>query len=294
MAEVLTAFLAGLSPPAREAFAATHDATLALVTDRLRIAEETWPGVALDAAVFARDLARRLGDGATPESLAACRTSDVYLAIACTEGDVLATRRISELLTREIDFAARDTRATPDQCTEVRGELHRILFTSEPERSAATRDFGGRGDLRGYLKVLATRALVRAVQRGRREAPHEDEALFVLIAPGSDPELSILRARFRDQVELAVRAALAKLDERSRAVLRYSLVDGWSIDRVGALYGVHRATAARWVSAAREALATRIRAEVAELLAIPVDEVDSIVRLVQSRIDVSFERLIAT
>ena len=39
--------------------------------------------------------------------------------------------------------------------------------------------------------------------------------------------------------------ALANLPEPSRALLRYSAVDGWSIDRIGALYGIHRSSASR-------------------------------------------------
>ncbi len=47
------------------------------------------------------------------------------------------------------------------------------------------------------------------------------------------------------------------------------------------------------MAAARDELGLLIRTEVAAQLAIEVDEVDSIVRLVQSRLDVSLERLIA-
>jgi RNA polymerase sigma-70 factor (ECF subfamily) len=108
----------------------------------------------------------------------------------------------------------------------------------------------------------------------------------------SDPELAYLRDRYRTDVDAAMRAALVGLGEQSRALLRYHLIDGWSIDRIGALYGVHRATAARWTAAAREELGVAIRAELAKRLSISVDEVDSIVRMVQSRIDVSMARLL--
>jgi RNA polymerase sigma-70 factor (ECF subfamily) len=67
-----------------------------------------------------------------------------------------------------------------------------------------------------------------------------------------------------------------------------------NVDEIGSLYDVHRATAARWVAAARERLGTRIRDELAAQLKIDVAEVDSIVRLVQSRIDVSLERVLRT
>jgi RNA polymerase sigma-70 factor, ECF subfamily len=75
-------------------------------------------------------------------------------------------------------------------------------------------------------------------------------------------------------------------------LLRYSVIDGWNVDRIAELYGVHRATAARRVAAAREQLGESIRAELAARLEISTDEVDSIVRLVQSRVDVSLARLL--
>jgi RNA polymerase sigma-70 factor (ECF subfamily) len=293
MDELLVAFRAGLTGPAMAAFGpSTETATLEALSRHVAESRAAWPDITVTKRELATELARRLGDGATVEALTGCKASDVYLAIAATAGDVAATRAIVELVEREVGFGAARTRATPDQAAEVRGELHRILFTSDPHRPAAIRGFGGRGDLRGYLRVMATRELVRTMKRGRREEPREEEALFAMIAPGTDPELSILRARFHSGVEDAMRAALRKLGERSRALLRYQLVDGFTVDRVGALYGVHRATAARWVSAARDELGDLIRAEIAAKLAIDVDEVDSIVRMVQSRVDVSIERLI--
>ena len=89
-----------------------------------------------------------------------------------------------------------------------------------------------------------------------------------------------------------MRAALEALDDRQRALLRYSLVDGWTVDQIGELYKVHRATAARWVAAARDALGDLIRTEVAKRLAIDELEVDSLIALVRSRIDVSLERVL--
>jgi RNA polymerase sigma-70 factor (ECF subfamily) len=170
----------------------------------------------------------------------------------------------------------------------------RILLVDDSERGAALRDYAGRGDLRGYLRVSATRALIRAINRGRREVAVDDGEVFDRMLPIDDPELSILRAQYRDPVDAALRAALVGLDARARALLRYQLLDGWSIDQVGKLYGVHRATAARWLADARAALGNAIRSELAARLRIAASEVDSIVRLVQSRVDMSLDRLLVT
>ena len=290
-ASVADVFRAALADEARPGF--EGDEALGAILAQLRAAAlAAYPDLAVDAATFAAELARRLGPAASPEQLARIRADHVHLAIACIAGLPLAIRRFEDDFLGEIDATARRLRARPEQADEVRGHLRRILFVGEPGRPAALSEFSGRGDLRSYLRVMATRELVRVINRGRREVGVPDDAFLDLLSPASDPELGYLRERYRADVDAAMRAALAALSEQSRALLRYSVVDGWSIDRIGALYGVHRATAARRVAAAREELGAAIRAELAARLAISVDEVDSIVRLVQSRIDVSLERLL--
>jgi len=287
----LTAFLAALTDVARPRF--DDDAALAAVLDRiLASARAAYPEVAVADAHFVAELARRLGDDASPELLARVRGDHVYLATACAAGDDGALRRLDAEFLDEVEQCAARLRATPDQAAETRSHLRRILFVSEPGRPAAAHSYSGKGDLRAYVRVIATRELVRVVNKGRREVGVEDDVLD-LLSPAHDPELIYLRELYRADVDAAMRAALVGLGDQSRALLRYHLLDGWSIDRIGALYGVHRATAARWIAAARQELGEGIRAEVARRLAISVDDVASIVRLVQSRIDVSLARLLA-
>jgi RNA polymerase sigma-70 factor, ECF subfamily len=255
-----------------------------------------WPEVTVAPGRFGSELARRVGAPASVDAaeaaIAAMRGADVYLAIACCDGGEPAIARIEEILARELRHVALKLHATPDQTAEIHAELRRILLVDEPPRRAALHDYAGRGDLRGYIRVMATRALIRAINRGRREIAIEDSEFFDRMLPNDDAEISFLRAQYRDAVDGALRAALAGLDPRSRALLRYQLIDGWSIDQVGKLYGVHRATAARWLTEAREVLGTAIRKELATRLQISPAEVDSIVRLVQSRVDMSLERLL--
>jgi len=285
------AFRAALAEEARPRF--EDAASLAATLARLReTAIAAYPDLAVDAATFAAELARRLGAAASPEQLAHVRADHVHLAIACAAGDPLAVRRFEADFLGEVNAAAGRLRARPDQADEVRGHLCRILFVSEPGRPAALREFSGRGDLRSYLRVIATRELVRVINKGRCEIGVTDDAFLDMLLPGADPELGYLRDHYRADVDAAMRAALAALPDQPRALLRYSVVDGWTVDRIGALYGVHRATAARRVAAAREELGSAIRAELAARLEIYVGDVDSIVRLVQSRIDVSLERLL--
>lgn len=293
-AALLQGLLAELAEPSRGPGDA--DAAAAALLKQWNAARAAWPAVEVAAERFAGELARRIATHAAGAvSLAAlegCHGADVYLAIACCAGDAAAIAQLDELIGRELRHAAAKLRASPDQATEIHAELRRILLFDDGDRSAALRDYAGRGDLRGYVRVSATRALIRAINRGRREVAVDDGEVFDRMLPLDDPEISILRAQYRETVDAALRAALARLDPRARALLRYQLIDGWSIDQVGKLYGVHRATAARWLADARQVLGDTIRSELAARLHIAANEVDSIVRLVQSRVDMSLDRLL--
>ena len=291
--ELLTEFERGLAADVRARFSSCDRAGVAQqLVAGLRASEAACPGIVVEPRRFVAEVARRLGDAATPDALAHLRFTDVYLVVACSAGDPAAIAACEALARRQVESAGAHVRATADQVTEVRARVHRILFVDEPGRPAATREFAGRGDLRGYLRVIATRELIRLVNRERREVHVDDATMFDALVPHDDPELAMLRERYRGDVDLAMRTAVTTLDDRSRALLRYSLIDGWSIDRLGQLYGVHRATAARWVADARDLLGERIRSELAARLAMSSGVVDSIVRLVQSRVDMSLERLL--
>jgi RNA polymerase sigma-70 factor, ECF subfamily len=287
--ELARVFLDAVADAARPAFADAAQLATTLVA-HLAAARAAWPGVTIEDARFAGELARRLGDGATPARLEAMRAADVYLAVACGDGDARAIAACLEVLAAEVAFAAPRTSATAAQIADVAAELRRVVFVDEPERAAAVREYTGRGDLRSYLRVIAMRALIRAVTAGRREVPAD--GLLEKLVPARDPELSVLRAQYREIVDAALRAALAALDERSRALLRYQLIEGWSVEQIGRAYDVHRTTAWRWVEAVRSELGDRIRSELAARLSLATDELDSIIQLVRSRVDVSIERVL--
>ncbi len=252
---------------------------------------EAWSGIGLAIEVFARELARRHADAAELTTVADLH-HDINLAIAATAGDPRAVAACELAGARAVEFAARRLGAAPSQADEARSLLREQLFTTTDTRAAAIATFSGRGDLQGYLRVVVARILARLLRRDRREVSLDDEVADAF-APMVDPEVALLRERYRPAVDAALRAGLAALDERNRALLRYHLIDRWTIDQLGERYNIHRATAARWLTAARDALGANIRRELSEQLEIPENQVDSIVALVTSRVVVSLERLLS-
>jgi RNA polymerase sigma-70 factor (ECF subfamily) len=68
-------------------------------------------------------------------------------------------------------------------------------------------------------------------------------------------------------------------------------VDGLTIDEIGALYRVHRATAARWLARAQVGLTKEIRAALIRTLNLQPAELRSVLRLIRSGLQVSLRSL---
>lgn len=291
MRSAADAFAGALDPEVVPRFA-DRAAWVDALDRHLADAAAAWPTIALPADAFAAHVARRLGPDATPAALAAARGADLWLALACARGDAEAIACFERTYFGEVEAAGARARATADMVAEVKARLRRVLFVAEGARPAAAAEFAGRGDLRGWVRVSALRECIRLVTRARREVGIADDALLDALSPADDPELGYIRDLYRDAFAAAFRDAVAALDARSKSLLRYQLVEGLTIDDIGALHGVHRATAARWLAGAREAIAAGTRERLASHLGIASAEIESIIRLVRSRLDVSFERLI--
>jgi RNA polymerase sigma-70 factor (ECF subfamily) len=95
--------------------------------------------------------------------------------------------------------------------------------------------------------------------------------------------------------ERALEEAFRELRARERAVLRLHFAEGMNIDAIGRVYGVHRATAARWIASCREELANTTRARLeAQFGELPQDEFDSLFRLVHNELDLSVTSLLCS
>ncbi|HKE17160.1 MAG TPA: hypothetical protein VKB80_19940 [Kofleriaceae bacterium] len=250
-------------------------------------ARAAWPGVELDGARFAAFVAERLAGGA-PASLALERLclADLALASACAGGDGAAIQVLDRLMSEQIGVAAEAARAGATVRDEAAQVVRTLLLVPRPERPPAILDYAGRGPLGGWLRITATREVVRLVRSSRREVELGDQ-LVDGTTTASDPVLSSLKLRYRRELADAFHTALAELGPRDRTLLRYQLVDSLTIDDIAAIYRVHRATAARWLARVREDLVDTTRDLLAEKLGIADEEVQSVLRLVQSELNIS-------
>lgn len=244
-----------------------------------------------DVDVATERFAAFLGGRIPATDLEAARAADLWAACACGTGDGRAIAEVEARYFPDVDAALRKMGLSADRIGEVKQGLRRVLFVGDPDAGAAPRitEYRGTGDLRAWLRVTAMRAALKLLRKEDRETP-TDDALLEARAQQDDPELAYMKAAYRAAFKAAFQEALESLHARERTLLKQQIVDGLGIDELGALYQVHRATAARWVQSAREKLLSRTRRTFMLNARISSDECESIMRMVRSQLDMSLQR----
>jgi len=108
-------------------------------------------------------------------------------------------------------------------------------------------------------------------------------------------ELAVVRQRYRAEVEAAIRAAFDALDNpRDRNLLRLYYLEHVGLEQLGQMFGVHGSTVSRWLAALRETIVEATRGYLAERLgpAGNFAEIDSLIRAVQSDLDLTLSRIL--
>jgi RNA polymerase sigma-70 factor (ECF subfamily) len=255
----------------------------------LRRARDAWRDVRVADHDFVRHLAERVPHGGNAAELfSSAHLPDLYLACACMRGDPAAVALLEKRFVPKIIgvLARRLPRGNVEE--SVQNLLTHLLVGGE---TPAIGLYTGRGSLTAWIRVSAARAAYFE-HRGERRRKEREQRLAAEPAPGDDPELANLKRLYRPHLRRAFERALSALPARQRKLLRSSFVEGLSIDKIAQIHGTHRATAARWIAAARGALLVEVRAALQDELRADSGELDSVVRLAASQVELSLERLL--
>jgi RNA polymerase sigma-70 factor (ECF subfamily) len=241
----------------------------------------------VDAAALAAHV-----DACRAQGALAVHLGDVVLAFAAAHGAAEAVARLDALVGPDVDAAARRVDRAPAFADELRQAVRVRLFVAPAGGRARLLDYVGRGPLRGWVGVVATRAALNLKRDATVPAPASADVLEDLVAGETDPELRQLKNQHRAEFRAALTAALAALSGRDRALLRLTFVEGVRQADVARLYGVHESTASRWLHQATRAVADDARQRLVECLGVSPATADSVARLVLSNLDLSIARLL--
>jgi RNA polymerase sigma-70 factor (ECF subfamily) len=247
-----------------------------------------WPDVVLDEAAIADRL--RAQHAADPDaSTDELHDADFYLASALAARDPAAVRAFEAKLVPEVDIALRRLRLPSGTADEVKQAL-RLELLAETEPKIA--DYAGRGALVGWLRVSATRKALKLARKGAAFEELDDMLLDHWPSPTPSPVNEHMRVQYTTELKRAIKDSFAALELRQRNLLRQHIIDELTIDDLARQYRVHRATCARWLSDARVELGKGTRKRLITALRMQSGEVESLMRFLDSDIELSISRIL--
>lgn len=264
---------------------------LAAAASRIATAgRAAWPDVEVSETTIANRLAARLQDD--PDArLDNLHDADLYLAMALADSNEPALKAFESAMVPQIDVALRRLRLAGGTADEVKQALRfELLVGVDGHRRIA--DYAGRGELAAWLRVSATRKALKLVRKIDREETLDEILLDHWPDATPGPEHKQLRSQYTAELKKAIREAFAALEVRQRNLLRQHILDELTIDDLARLYRVHRATCARWLADARADLGKLTRKRLMAALGMPTQDVDSLLRFLDSDIELSISRIL--
>ena len=241
-----------------------------------------WPTLKLD-----RDSLRAAIDALPSKN--AERAAELALGMACAQGDPTALMILERTYLSALPRAIGHMKLDADTVDEVVQEVRRKLLVGDPPKIG---EYAGKGSLRGLLKVTATRTAISLLRKTGRVGPGDEP--IVDASQSHDLEASFLKREYRGVFCDAFEAAIRGLDRHERNLLRLHFLGKVTLEQLAKMYGVHRATIVRRIAAVRESLEKETRGKMRDALKLDARELDSVMELIRSRLDVSVERMLHT
>ena len=250
-----------------------------------------WPSLTVSLEEFAEYLATRIDHKTLADDRALCpHASDLYLCCGCTRGDENAVALFDEHFLGYVDRAIRRMTSSDDDMAELKQVLRVRLLVGNDDNDPKIASYRGSSALSSWLRVAAVRQAIALLRQRKRHVELDDDELAM--PELHDPAMAQLRQRYKDDFKAAFRAAFATLDERDRTILRQNIVEGIEVEKIAALHDVHRVTASRWLAKIRRTLLERTRRELTQRRSIDANEVDSVMRLIQSGLVTSIHNML--
>lgn len=266
---------------------ANRDALARLLDDVLDEAHRRWPRVRADEWAFVRYLATHTSPELTTAKPPA-HAVDLYLAFAATSEVPAAIAAISELIDTAAGAVMRRFGLSSDDADDIAQHVREKLLVVAPGQEPKLGSYQGTGNLPSWIRAVIAREALGLLRRQRETEELDHDVLAIT----GDPHLSVLKGRYRAEFERAFKRAVAGLKPRDRTVLKTLVLDGASVGQIAKLCNIHRVTASRWLARIRSELLAATRRHLAAELELSSAELDSVLRLLGSRLDVSLRSVL--
>ena len=241
-----------------------------------------WPDVSLS---FERFASRVLELNVSPADVSR-QAGDLFLAIACADHETSALRSFESEFLSQLPRQIARFALPQDKVDEVQQKVRIKMLLSNP---AGISRYRAEGPLSALLYVTAVRVALDATVI----TPMGDDALPEIAAAEASPEIQVTKHLYGEPFRHALEESFRALSPRDKAILQFNVVDGLNIDAIGAIYGVHRATVARWLVAIRARVFAHLKNTFALAWKMSTSDLRSLTAVMRDDIHVSAARVLS-
>ncbi len=220
---------------------------------------------------------------------------DLFLALACSRGDRIAWEYFTD------EYLPVTRRCAEQACRHLSQseDLSQELVTRMLEERRRLAGYNGRGSLAGWLRVAVSHAAIDHFRRNRRQLSIEEAeetghaAALSPAGPGAREQGERLDARWGPVLLGVLVEEIRRLLPRDRLLLSLYYAQDVPLKNIGRQFGVHEATASRWLDRLRQDLRKRIEREMKRRHGIRAAELESLWRWVSEETDFSLREAIS-
>jgi RNA polymerase sigma-70 factor (ECF subfamily) len=259
------------------------------LTDFIERGRAAWPELSVAPDALVAFAAARLMGETTTAALASLDAGGLHFAAALAAGNKRALEEFERTYVPRIHAALRRLPLDPGEIDDVTQQVRdRLLVGAEPRIAAY-----GNHDLGALVHVVAVRTAMSLLRKRKKTVSLDGDALLRLSDTG-DIALDSIKKSQREAFREAFAKAVADLEPRDRNLLRMHLLDGVQLEPLAKMHNVHRATVVRWLGQARRTVFDATRKHLQATLGLERDEAEGLYGLIESRLDVSVERLLGS
>jgi RNA polymerase sigma-70 factor, ECF subfamily len=277
--------------------AAAHPALLAFWQQAIK----AWPTLinahsdSVIQAAFWTSVATHLHSDHKIAALGRLRSDDIFIAVAVVSGDTAAWELFDRTFIRTQRGALARLGLDADGIDDAMQILREDMTLPKHGKPPQILTLAGPGNLAHVLRVVAVRIGLKQRRSAQYLEPVQDDSVFdQLLGPlglSNSPIQSLIKQEAATILRAAIATAMTELPARERNILRLHFRDRLSIDELGRIYDVHRATAARWLNSIYATIQASARNHLLTHHGSSAPSLSSVFEQASSQLQISFARL---
>ncbi|MBP1623937.1 MAG: sigma-24, subfamily [Acidobacteria bacterium] len=216
------------------------------------------------------------GDSARAEALSRIHVEDLFLATACAGGDRVAWEHFADEYLPLLRRFAAQACANSSEIEDLAQEIAARLITDKKRLGG----YNGRGSLSGWLRVAVSHAAVDRFRRMKRqtslEALEEKGNPVAFSDPNHESGDDAPDSRWGPIITGVVDDCLRSLPPRDRLLLSLYYMHGVPLRDIGRQFGIHEATASRWLDRLRRDLRKQVERDLRKKHGLRSSELNSL------------------